>query len=113
MVRKILSSKPISLAEAKEIVEKRLEEEEGIDIQRATLSYLERFSKSDIEATKETFKALKEKFKFSDEMCVMLIDILPETSEEVRTILASEEIVLTPEEIKEILKILEKYLKKK
>ena len=59
MVKKVLSSKPLPLSKVKEVIKKRLEEEEGLDIQRTTLSYLERFAKCDSELVDEIIKELK------------------------------------------------------
>lgn len=111
MVKKVLSSKPLPLSKVKEVIKKRLEEEEGLDIQRTTLSYLERFTKCGSALVDEILKELKEKFALSNELCVMLVNILPQTPEEVRTILASEEVTLTGEEIEEIIKIISKCIK--
>ena len=111
MVKKVLSSEPLPLSKVKEVIKKRLEEEEGLDIQRTTLSYLERFAKCDSELVDEIIKELKEKFALSNELCVMLVNVLPQTPEEVRTILASEEVTLTSEEIEEIIKIVSKCIK--
>jgi len=111
MVKKVLSSKPLPLAEVREIIKGRLKEGEGLDIQRTTLSYLERFVKCNSEVANEILRTLKEKFNLSDEICVMLVNIVPQTVEEVRTILATEEITLTTDEINKIIEILAKCIK--
>ena len=77
MVKKIISQRPVTYAEALEILRKRL----------------------------------KEELKLSDEICIMLVNILPQTPEEVRTILASENVTLTSEEINKILEILSECIK--
>jgi len=110
MVRKIISQRPVTYAEALEILRERLKEE-GSDIQYATLSYLERFTKCEKDLAFKTYKKLKEELKLSDEICIMLINILPQTPEEVRTILASEDVTLTSEEINKILEILSECIK--
>ncbi len=110
MVRKIISQQPVTYAEALEILRERLKEE-GSDIQYATLNYLERFTKCEKDLAVETYRKLKEELKLSDEICIMLVNILPQTPEEVRTILASEEITLTSEEINKILEILSECIK--
>ncbi len=110
MVRKIISQRPVTYAEALEILRERLKEE-GSDIQYTTLNYLERFAKCDKELAYETYRKLKEELKLSDEICIMLVNILPQTPEEVRTILASEEVTLTSEEINKILEILSECIK--
>ncbi len=110
MVRKIISHRPVTYAEALEILRGRLKDE-GTDIQYATLSYLERFIKCDKELASKTYRKLKEELKLSDEICIMLINILPQTPEEVRTVLASENITLTSDEINKILDILSECIK--
>jgi len=110
MVRKIISQQPVTYAEALEILRERLKEE-GSDIQYATLNYLEKFTKCEKKLAFETYRRLKEELKLSDEICILLVNILPQTPEEVRTVLASEDITLTSEEISKILEILSECIK--
>ena len=98
----ILSRKPVTLAEVKELVADLEEKQEIKD-------YLKTFTKLKLKEAKELIKEILElnNHKIKDENVVKVVDFVPKTAEEVNKIFA--ETSLSEEEINAILKITEKY----
>jgi len=108
MPREVKSYEDIPLAVARAILERRIKEEEALDIQRKTLNYLIKFSKCKPDIAAKVVSELCEKFGLKRETSVMIVNILPSTIDELRTIVSIEEKAFTTEELNEILKIISK-----
>ncbi len=102
----LIESTIISIPEAKALLEARIKEGNVIDLQSITFKQLSEFSKFDQEKAKLVIETLKSKFRFSHETAVQIVNICPETSEELRILLPPEKI-LSKEEISEILKLID------
>jgi DNA-directed RNA polymerase subunit F len=74
----------ITLSEVKEILEKRNAEEMD-QIQRWTLDYVTKFSKSKPEVAKKLISDLVKECDFTEEEAVELANIMPKSLEELRT----------------------------
>jgi len=101
---------PVSLAEVKNIL-KRLskEREELLYEQRIALEHAQKFSKLPLKKTQDLIKGLK-KLEIIDDLYVYKIaDLLPTSSDDVKTIFAKARITLSENDIKKILEIVNKY----
>ncbi|MGB9729384.1 MAG: hypothetical protein ACP5GU_06290 [Thermoprotei archaeon] len=101
----IIESTIISIPEAKALLEARIKEGNAIDLQNITYKNLSEFSKFDVEKAKLIVETLKNKFKLSHETAVQIVNICPETVEELRTLIPPEKL-LSKDEITQILKLL-------
>ncbi len=104
----------ITIPEAKEIMEKIAEERkksaELLFETRRALKHLRTFSKLKPEEAKKLVKELESMDAIGRrEMAIKLVDIMPRTPDEIRTIFAKERFTLTPEQIQEILEVIDKY----
>ncbi|AAL81160.1 DNA-directed RNA polymerase subunit F [Pyrococcus furiosus DSM 3638] len=112
-----LGEKYITIAEAKELLLKRREEEVKAGIEeplyyeaRLALEHAERFAKLPADKAKEAVEELMNAFEWmSDRIACKIVDIMPEDSMDLRVIFAKEEYQPTQEEMKQILDILDKY----
>jgi len=84
--RKVLSSKPIPIAEVKRILEER--EQYLNPLQLKTLSYARKYSKLTPEQAEELITKLMNEYGLEREEAVQVADICPETVDELRTILS-------------------------
>ena len=105
---KIISTEPISFAEAKDILEKKDEKDLGHE-QRVTLDHLRKIKIID----KETVKKLKEELSkelpvLKEHQIMTIINFVPKIKEEVETLFMKERITLTKEQIEKILAITKK-----
>lgn len=107
MPREILEKKEVSIPEAKKLLESRIDEGEALDLQRRTYAYLQKFSKCDPEKAEKVIEKLMKDFGLRREVAVMLVNIMPETVDEARTILTLETKVFTTEELSKVLEALE------
>jgi len=86
MPRKINSIKPITIAEAKKILE---EKEKNLNaLQLRVLDYGKKFSKMDIEKSSKILNILINEYQLLPEEAIQIIDICPTTIEELRAILS-------------------------
>ncbi|MEM1991821.1 MAG: RNA polymerase Rpb4 family protein [Nitrososphaerota archaeon] len=86
MPRKVLSSKPIPIAEVKRLLEER--EQYLNPLQLKTLSYARKYSKLTPEQAEELITKLMNEYGLEREEAVQVADICPETVDELRTILS-------------------------
>ena len=104
----------ITIAEAREIMEKIAEERkkraELLFETRRALKHLRTFSKLPAEEAKKLVEELASLPQVGRRyLAVKLVDIMPRVSDEVRTIFAKERFTITPEQIQEILDVIDKY----
>ncbi len=102
---KIISYKDISLAEALELLEKRLSEGEVNENQKKMYEYLKRFSKINAERARELVDKLTSELNLPRSDAVQIVNIMPTNLEELRNILQSDR-YYTNEELKKILEII-------
>lgn len=102
----IIESTIISIPEAKALLEARIKEGNVIDLQNITYKQLSEFSKFDAEKAKIIIETLKDKFKLSHETAVQIVNICPETAEEIRALIPPEKL-LSKDDIAQILKLLD------
>jgi len=102
--------KPVTLSEVKSILKKiSKDREELLYEQKIALEHAEKFAKLPVTKTKELIKEL-EKLDFLKQKHVYKIaDILPQTKDDVKTILAKERISAGEKEINNILEIIQKH----
>lgn len=105
---KALKEKNITLIEVKKILEEKSKKEELTIMEQTTLEYVRKFSKLEYEEAVKLMEELR-KFGISEFGAIQIVNILPTTVEELRTILMKEETELTPEALKEIVKLIKGY----
>ena len=114
MVKKIITYEDISIPEALKILEELLKDEfYTSSFIYSVLDYLRKFSKIDYENAKNLMKQLVEKFGISRITAIQIINIMPQSIEELKTILGSEKREFKDEELNEILQLIQEYRKKK
>jgi DNA-directed RNA polymerase subunit F len=104
----------ITIAEAKELMEKiaehRQKKAELLFETRRALKHLRTFARLPADKAKELVEELLKLPQVGKkEIAVKLVDIMPRIADEVRIIYAKEKITLKPEEIQEILDVIDKY----
>jgi DNA-directed RNA polymerase subunit F len=99
----IKSTRPASIAEAKDILEKRSKESELGYEQFQALEHGEKFA-GEPEAIKKLISALTKHEKITEELAIKLIDISPSDPSTVKSILVKDRVELSEEEINQILK---------
>ncbi len=107
---KIIESKPVSMAEAKEILSNREKGKELTYEQKLALEHLKKFTKLKPEEAKKFIEELSGVLRMSPETMVQILNILPKNPDELRLIFARERFSLKEEEITKILDIVKKFL---
>jgi DNA-directed RNA polymerase subunit F len=100
----IKNSEPLSMAEVVEFVEKENEDEKEIN------GFIKKFSKIKIDDAKNLKQALNDLkiIKMKSDYIVKMIDLLPETSEELNKIFV--DVSLDEDETKKILDTIKQYI---
>jgi DNA-directed RNA polymerase subunit F len=112
--KEVIEFKYITISEAKEIMEeiakKRQEKSELLFETRRGLRHLRNFSKLPAEKASQLVEELENLPQVGRrEIAVKIADIMPRIPDEIRTIFAKERFTITPEQIEEILEIVDKY----
>ncbi len=107
---KVLKLEEISLPEVRDLLELRQKRGPLDPYQMATLSHASKFSKLSPEKAKELVKALTEKFKISRAAAVQIVNVLPTSIEELRTLLVKEDKVFLSEDLEKILELIRAHL---
>lgn len=103
----VISSKPVSMAEAAELLTARGKESELGYEQKEALAHAERFSKSSAKEAATLIKDLMKNKKLTLESAIKLVDIRPKKPDTVRAIILREKIDLSDDDIAEVLKLLD------
>ncbi len=111
MPKKILKVREITIDEAKEILDKVDEEDLG-EFQRRVFEFAQKFSKLSSKDAKKLIKKLTEDLELRMSEAIQIVNCMPETVEEIRSILAVKGRTFQTEFFKEVLKILNEYRKK-
>lgn len=85
-MRKILKSEEVTLANAKKVIEELLENSELDYMQQITLDYISKFVKIDFKSAEDLLNKLIKEFNLERHIAVQIVNILPKTIEELRTI---------------------------
>jgi len=94
----------ISTPEAKEILEK-IDVEKADQIQKRTLDYVSKFSKTEPEKARNMRERLIKDCSLTDEEATELINIMPKSVEEVRVFTSGWKKLLSTEVVEKIIKI--------
>lgn len=107
--KKVTNEKPVPLAKVLEILEKQKKLGELEYGQRLLYDYSQKFAKLDAERAEELVKELLKLGKLKRYQAVVLVDLMPETDDDVELIFAKERTRLEEEDIKKILELINKY----
>jgi DNA-directed RNA polymerase subunit F len=113
---KIISERPITLAELADDLDKLEKEEKELNFRsNKTKAYLNHFKKLDMKQVKEITKKIEdlEIPRLKERQVVKLIDSLPKTEEEIKLIFVGETTTVTEENTKKLLEVIKEYVKKK
>ena len=108
MARKVLDTKPIPTADARRLLEKTKQDELG-EFQRRTLDYTMKFSKIGATKAEKLVRELSDKFQLDRKDAIQIANTMPNTIEELRTILAVKGRVIGTSQLEEILKFTRSY----
>ena len=113
MVKKIISSTPVSIPEVKELLSNK--KQELTPLQTRVYNYATTFSKISPEAAKKIINELIEKHGLQRDEACQIVNICPTTIEELRTILSGYKrlvstILFSDEKLNEILQLIKQYL---
>ncbi|MFQ6135403.1 MAG: RNA polymerase Rpb4 [Nitrososphaerales archaeon] len=97
--------KLITLSEVRELLGK-VDEETADQIQRRTLDYVSKFSKSSKEDAKKIRRRLVKKAKLTDREAVEITNIMPKSKEELRVFTSGWKKLLPEEVLDKILEVL-------
>ena len=106
---KVIEIKPVTMAEAKELLEKRGKEKELSYEQKLADEHLRKFAKLKPAEAKKFLEELNSTVKMSPEILSQVVNIMPQTPDELRLIFARERFSLKEEETSKILEIVKKF----
>lgn len=110
MSKKPLREKLVTVPEVKKLLGS-MKEEELDQLQRRTLDYASKFSKTNAESVETLKKELTEKFELTEEEAVQIINSMPETLEELRVFLGGGRKIVETKKLEAMLNLLEDYRK--
>jgi len=106
--RKIIDSKPTPTAEARRTLERAKEEELG-EFQRRTLDYATKFSKIPPARAEKLVRELSEKHQLDRKDAIQIVNCMPRSIEEVRTILTVKGRIIGGAQLEDILHLVNSY----
>jgi len=109
IVKEFIYEKPVTLAEVKKILKDLSKEKEELDyVQKKALSHAQKLSRVSLKDAEALQKELMEK-GVEEEKAIEIINIMPKTRDELRTLFSKERKQPETEEIDSILDVLAKY----
>ncbi len=113
MVKKIVSTTPVSIPEVKELLSNK--KQELTPLQMRVYNYAASFSKISPEAARKLINELIEQHGLQRDEACQIVNICPTTVEELRTILSGYKrlvstILFSDEKLNEILRLIKQYL---
>ena len=111
MARKALKECIITVPQVKEALES-IGEEQLDQLQRRSLDYATKFTKTDSIAIDTVLNELVEKFEMEEEEAVQILNAMPESIQEIRVFLAGGRKIIETSKLEKILVFLNKYRKK-
>jgi DNA-directed RNA polymerase subunit F len=114
LVKQIISEDILTLSEVKNLLDEVKEERSNEDKElgyelRKAISHAEMFARLEPQKSREFMDELLKLEKMKPEIAVRIVDILPLTNDEVRSIYAKERYTLSEKELKDILELVIKY----
>ena len=105
---RVISSKPVPMAEVLSVLEERKKEEEELGYEQANaLDHAEKFVKCDSKKAEAVLKKVKAASpKIDEETAVKIVDVMPGNEETLKAILLKNKIEISDEEIKDLMKAL-------
>ncbi len=107
--KRTVKESPVPLAGVLEIMEKEKKKGELEYGQRLTYDYAQKFSKLSAKKAEELKGELLKIEKMREHQAVALVDLMPETKEDMDLIFSKERTRLEEDEIKKVLELLNKY----
>ena len=106
-----IKEKPLTLPEVRELMQKRQKESELSYDQQNTLDYAQQFAYIPEKKAKELSKGLNALGYLSVEQVALLVNMLPQKTQEIKTILAvsPEAESVTDEQVKELTTLIKKF----
>jgi DNA-directed RNA polymerase subunit F len=108
---KVIDSKPVGMPEAKKIMSSHEKSEELSYEQKLAMEHLNKFTKISYEDAEKFLGEVSQVLRMSPETMVKILDIMPQTPDELRMIFAREKFSLKEDEIQKILELTKKYTK--
>jgi len=105
----IIDNRPVTMAEAKDIVLERENDKELSYEQKLASEHLKKFTKLKASEAKKFVGDISEVLRMSSETLVQIVNLIPKTPDELRLIFAREKFSLKEEEVQKILEIVKKY----
>jgi len=106
---KVIETKPVSMADAKDILSSREKRKELSYEQKLALEHLNKFTKLNPEKAVKLLEELSGVLRMSQETMVQILNFLPKNPDELRMIFSREKFSLKEDEINKILEIVKKY----
>ena len=111
MARKALKERIVTVPQVKQALES-IGEEQLDQLQRRSLDYATKFTKTDSVPIDTVLKELVEKFEMEEEEAVQILNAMPESIQEIRVFLAGGRKIIETSKLEKILVFLNKYRKK-
>ncbi len=111
MARKALKEQIVTVPQVKETLES-IGEERLDQLQRRSLDYATKFTKTDSQEIEKFLNILREKFELEEEEAVQIVNAMPESIQELRVFLAGGRKIIETSKLEKILAFLNKYRKK-
>lgn len=106
---KVLETKTISIPEAKKILVEREKDGELVYEQKLALEHLKKHAKLKEEDAQKMTAELSSIIRMNPDVLAQVVNILPQSTDELRAIFARERFSLKEEEVNKILEIIKKY----
>jgi DNA-directed RNA polymerase subunit F len=111
LARKALKERIVTVPQVKEALES-IGEERLDQLQRRSLDYATKFTKTDSNKIETFLTDFREKFELNEEEAVQIINAMPESIQEIRVFLAGGRKIIETSKLEKILAFLNKYRKK-
>lgn len=108
MPREIVKEEEVTLPQVKKLLEQRQKEGELSYLQRLTFDYTVKFSKLSAEKAAGLLKRLKEE-GISPSVASQIVNIMPTSVDELRTVFAGESKPVLPSELEKILSVVNSF----
>lgn len=105
----VSNERPVTLAEVLEILEKQKKRGELDYGQRLTYDYAQKFAKLDAKKARELVNELLKLGNIREHQAIALVDLMPETKEDIQLIFAKERTRLEEADIQKLLELINKY----
>lgn len=99
----IIASKPVSISDAKELLDKRKEKGELGYEQTQALEYVDRFA---TKRSAELVEKLKKDFSISDDIAIKIVEVMPNSASTLKAVLMGSRASLDDAAVNEIVKII-------